>query len=195
MNWLFLVPSSYGVPLRDQSRLRKDGAGTGARTLAREPGARRTLVGEAGVEPTNKRAAGARRCAVRWRRMLPGTDTEPGARWGERLRSGREPCRRRGIPTFPRWAAAVRGAVNGRHPDVSWISRLCPPEPLQVFLPLLHCRGRDAGHPALPAQIRTCGTTAYGSDLGCMASKRTLSNGCRMHWVGIQRWISALNRR
>jgi hypothetical protein len=25
--------------------------------------------------------------------------------------------------------------------------------------------GRDAGHPAPPAQIRTCGTTAYGSCL------------------------------
>jgi putative transposase len=37
-------------------------------------------------------------------------------------------------------------------------------------------RGRDAGHPAPPAQIRTCGTPAYGPYLGCMASKRTLGN-------------------
>ncbi len=32
-------------------------------------------------------------------------------------------------------------------------------------------RGRAAGHPTPRAQIRTCGTTAYGSYLGCMASK------------------------
>jgi hypothetical protein len=51
----------------------------------------------------------------------------------------------------------------------------------------LSYRGRDAGHPAPPAQIRTCGTTAYGSYRGCIASKRTLGNGCRMRWVGIQR--------
>jgi hypothetical protein len=45
---------------------------------------------------------------------------------------------------------------------------------------LLHYRGRDAGHPTPPAQSRTCGTPAYGSSLGCLASKRTLGNGCRM---------------
>ena len=56
-------------------------------------------------------------------------------------------------------------------------------------------RGRDAGRPAPPAQIRTCGATAYGSYRGCMASKRTLGNGCRMRWVGIQRQRRMPNRR
>lgn len=30
-------------------------------------------------------------------------------------------------------------------------------------------RGRNTGFPVPPAQIRTCGTTAYGSYLGCVA--------------------------
>ena len=38
----------------------------------------------------------------------------------------------------------------------------------------LASRGRDAGRPAPPAQIRTSGFPAYGSYLGWMASKRTL---------------------
>jgi murein DD-endopeptidase MepM/ murein hydrolase activator NlpD len=66
--------------------------------------------------------------------------------------------------------------------------------PWNVLNPLDY-RGRDAGHPAPPAQIRTCGATAYGSYLGCMASKRTLGNGCRMRWVGIQRRRRRPNRR
>jgi lysophospholipase L1-like esterase len=33
-------------------------------------------------------------------------------------------------------------------------------------------RGRDGGHPSPPAQIRTGATNAYGSYLGCVASKR-----------------------
>jgi hypothetical protein len=33
-------------------------------------------------------------------------------------------------------------------------------------------RGRDWGCPQPPAQIRTCGTTAYGSYLGFMAERR-----------------------
>ncbi len=46
-------------------------------------------------------------------------------------------------------------------------------------------RGRAAGHPTPPAQIRTCGTTAYGSYLGCMASNRTLGKGCIRRAVGM----------
>src|SRR4029434_9430433 len=42
-------------------------------------------------------------------------------------------------------------------------------------------RGKDAGHPAPPAQIRTCGTLAYGTDLECIAAQDTLANGCRMY--------------
>ena len=36
-------------------------------------------------------------------------------------------------------------------------------------------RGRNAGCPAPPAQIRTSGIPAYGSYLGCITSKRTAS--------------------
>lgn len=38
-----------------------------------------------------------------------------------------------------------------------------------------------------PAQIRTCAANAYGSYLGCLASKRTLGYGCRMRGYGSQR--------
>ena len=55
-------------------------------------------------------------------------------------------------------------------------------------------RGRDAGHPAPSAQLRPCGTPAYGSDLGCGASKRTRGNGCRRRWGGIHRRINGLSR-
>ena len=36
----------------------------------------------------------------------------------------------------------------------------------ETALIVIRYRGRDTGHPAPPAQIRTCGTTAYGSYLG-----------------------------
>src|ERR1700732_900387 len=39
------------------------------------------------------------------------------------------------------------------------------------------CRGRDAGCPAPPAQIRTGRIAAYGSYLGYLASKRRLGWG------------------
>jgi hypothetical protein len=38
-------------------------------------------------------------------------------------------------------------------------------------------RGRDAGCPAPPAQIRTCPIRAYGSYLGCLTAKRWLGHG------------------
>ena len=38
-------------------------------------------------------------------------------------------------------------------------------------------RGRDAGHPAPPAQIRTRATNAYGSSLGSITKKRSSSYG------------------
>ena len=47
-------------------------------------------------------------------------------------------------------------------------------------------RGRDTGHPVPPAQIRACGTTAHGSYLGCLASKRTSGYGCRTLGRGSQ---------
>jgi transposase len=109
------------VHLLDQYRLRKDDAGTLARTLERELGALWTFVVEAGVEPTNNRAERALRFAVLWRRMMQGTYNEKGDRWVERILSVRETCRLRGIPTFPILVEAVSCYFNGRHPDVSWI--------------------------------------------------------------------------
>ena len=109
------------VHLLEQHRLRKDEAGTLARTLERELGALWTFVVEAGVEPTNNRAERALRFAVLWRRMMQGTYNEKGDRWVERILSVRETCRLRGVPTFPVLVDAVTCYFNGQHPDVSWI--------------------------------------------------------------------------
>ena len=38
-------------------------------------------------------------------------------------------------------------------------------------------RGRDASHPAPPAQIRTGPIRAYGSHLGCLTTKRLSGHG------------------
>ena len=40
-----------------------------------------------------------------------------------------------------------------------------------------HDRGRDAGFPAPPAQIRTCPIQASGSYLGCLATNRSCGQG------------------
>ena len=48
--------------------------------------------------------------------------------------------------------------------------------------------------PAPPAQIRTCSITAYGSYLGCLASKRKLGCGCWMCALGIHLATSCQNR-
>ena len=109
------------VHLLQQHRLRKDEAGTLARTLERELGALWTFIVEAGVEPTNNRAERALRFAVLWRRMMQGTYNEKGDRWVERILSVRETCRLRGVPTFPVLVDAVTCYFNGQHPDVSWI--------------------------------------------------------------------------
>ena len=93
-----------------------------ARTLERELGSLWTFVVEAGVAPTHNRAERALRCAVRWRKLRPGTYHEQGDRWVARSLSVREPCRVRGRPPVPVRVEAVTGAFNGQHPDVSWIS-------------------------------------------------------------------------
>ena len=41
----------------------------------------------------------------------------------------------------------------------------------------LLCRGRDAGYPTPPAQIRTCSIPSCGSYRRCLASKRRLGYG------------------
>ena len=38
-------------------------------------------------------------------------------------------------------------------------------------------RGRNAGYPAPPAQIRTCPIRAFGSYLGCLTAKRCSGHG------------------
>ena len=50
--------------------------------------------------------------------------------------------------------------------------------------------GRDAVNPAPPAQNRTCRITAYGSYLGCLASKRRAGSGWRIVALGIQQATS-----
>jgi transposase len=102
-------------------RQRRDEAGTLARRLEREMGALSTFVVEEGVEPTNNRAERALRFAVLWRKLMQGTCNEKGDRWVERMRSWRETCRLRGIPTFPILVEAVTCSFNGQHSDVSWI--------------------------------------------------------------------------
>jgi hypothetical protein len=42
---------------------------------------------------------------------------------------------------------------------------------------LINDRGRDAGYPAPPAQIRTGPIKASGSYLGCLAANRTFGHG------------------
>ena len=107
--------------LRQQYRLRKDEAGTLARTLERELSALWTLVVEAGVEPTHNRAERALRFAVLWRKIMQGTYNEQGDRWVQRILSVRATCRLRGVPTFPVLVDAVTCDFNDQHPDVSWI--------------------------------------------------------------------------
>jgi transposase len=112
------------VHLLGHYRLRRDEAGTLARTLEREMGALWTFVVEAGVEPTNNRAERALRFAVLWRRMMHGTYNAKGDRWVERILSLRETCRLWGKPTFPVLVEAVTRSFNGQPPDVSWIYRI-----------------------------------------------------------------------
>jgi transposase len=104
-----------------QYHLRRDEAGTFARTLDREMGALWTFVVEEGVEPTNNRAERALRFAVLWRKMMQGTYNARGDRWVERILSLRETCRLRGRPTFPVLVDAVTCYFHGQPPDVSWI--------------------------------------------------------------------------
>jgi transposase len=107
------------VHLLRQYRLRRDEAGTFARTLEQELGALGTFVVEEGIEPTNSRAERALRFAVLWCKLMQGTYSEKGDRWVERILSLRETCR--GIPTFPVLVEAVTCYFKCQHPDLSWI--------------------------------------------------------------------------
>jgi transposase len=109
------------VHLLGHYRLRRDEAGTFARTLELEMASLWTFVMEKGVEPTNNRAERALRFAVLWRKMMQGTYNPKGDRWVERILSLRETCRLRGKPTFPVLVDAVICSFNGQQPDVSWI--------------------------------------------------------------------------
>jgi hypothetical protein len=109
------------VHRRQQDRARQDEAGQLARTLARELGALGRFVVANGVDPPHNRAERARRCAVLWRQLRQGPDHEQGDRWGERLLARREPCRLRGLRTFPGLVDAVAWSFNGQQPDISWI--------------------------------------------------------------------------
>src|SRR5215470_17370441 len=48
-------------------------------------------------------------------------------------------------------------------------------------------RSRNAGYPAPPAQIRTCGFPSSGSYLGCVTAKRASGQGWRMRGCGSHR--------
>ena len=109
------------VHLIDQYCMRRDEAGTLARTLDRELSSLWTFVVEEGVEPTNNRAERALRFAVLWRKLRQGTYNEKGDRWVERILSLRETCRLRGTPTFPILVDALTCYFKGQQPDVSWI--------------------------------------------------------------------------
>ena len=64
----------------------------------------------------------------------------------------------------------------------SWARlRLCPRAASQRSVRCASGRGRDRHFWSPPAQIRTCGVTAYGSHLGCLARKRTRGCGCTNH--------------
>jgi transposase len=127
VHWAHAPPTAGAVQtwyarmthLLGHHRLRRDEAGTFARTLEREMGTLWTFVVDAGVEPTNNRAERALRFAVLWRWIMQGTYNAKGARWVERILSVRETCRLRGRPTFPVLVHAVRCCFNGQPPDIS----------------------------------------------------------------------------
>jgi transposase len=114
------------VHLLGQYHLRRDEAGTFARTLEREMAHLWTFVVEESVEPTNNRAERALRFAVLWRKLMQGTYNEKGDRWVERILSLRETCRLQGRPTFPVLVDAVTCSFNRQPPDLSWIYMLTP---------------------------------------------------------------------
>jgi hypothetical protein len=55
-------------------------------------------------------------------------------------------------------------------------------------------RGRDAGYPAPPAQIRACATNAHGSYLGYLARNRSIGLGCRILGSGRYRSMRVAKR-
>ena len=84
---------------------------------------------------------------------------------GDELADVLEPTLRHEPATF---FDAIAGRVNAML-ELGLFPRLSP-----RFLKSPSCgRGRDGPYGPPPAQIRTCGTTAYGSYLGYLAKKRT----------------------
>jgi hypothetical protein len=82
------------------------------------------------------------------------------------------PARRSTSRLCPRPARNQRRATKGdtmQHENPFFRSVAKPSASPQ---PEIQGRGRDAGCPAPPAQIRTSGIPAYGSYLGCIASNR-----------------------
>jgi len=82
-----------------------------------------------GVEATHNIAERAHRLGVLGRKRSPGTGSEKGTRWVERVLSWRHTCRIRGRPTFPLLVEAVSGLFRGESPDLHWIT---PHEALPV---------------------------------------------------------------
>src|SRR4029077_6526041 len=64
--------------------------------------------------------------------------------------------------------------------------RTAPRPRLRFGKPTTNDRGRDARYRAPPAQIRTCGTPAYGSHLGYLTANRWVGQGGRIFGFGSQ---------
>jgi transposase len=99
---------------------RAEKAGTFARRLARAGEALWVLLDVQGVEATHNMAERAQRFGVLWCKRRPGTRSEAGNRWGERILSLRHTCRIRGRPTFPILVEAVACLCKGEKPDLRW---------------------------------------------------------------------------
>ena len=76
-----------------------------------------------GVEATHNIAARAHRFGVLWRKCSPGTRSETGNRWVERVLSLRHTCRIRGRPTFPILVEAISCLCKGVKPDLCWLTQ------------------------------------------------------------------------
>ena len=101
---------------------RTDEAGKLARALARQLDSLWVFLEVHGVDPTNNHAERALRYPVTLRQHGQGTKSEKGERWIERILSLRETCRLRGQRSFPVLVEALRAYLEGRAPDLSWLT-------------------------------------------------------------------------
>jgi len=101
---------------------RTDEAGKLARALVRQLDALWVFLEVHGVDPTNNHAERTLRYPVTLRQHGQGTKSEKGERWIERILSVRETCRLRGQRSFPVLVHALCAHLEGRAPDLSWLT-------------------------------------------------------------------------